>query len=112
MTKANINAKRKMHVKQGDTVKIIAGRERGKIGQVIRVMYATSKVVIKNINIKTKHIQSNQKTNKGSVVKIEMPIHSSNVMLYSNTTKTASRYSNIITKNTKQRILKKTQEII
>ena len=105
--------KSKIHVKKGDFIKVISGSERGKIGKIIRVIYKTNKVIVENINIRTKHIKPNQKTEKGQIIQIETPIHSSNVMLYSQKTQIASRYRiQNNEKSTKQRLLKKTQEII
>nr|YP_009296728.1 ribosomal protein L24 [Apophlaea sinclairii]AOM65868.1 ribosomal protein L24 [Apophlaea sinclairii] len=105
-------AKHKIHVKTGDTVKIIAGTNKGEVGKITQVLYKSSKVIIKNINMSTKHIKANEKVNNGQRIKIEVPIHSSNVMLYSNKSKTASRFNYQIISKIKQRILKKTQEII
>lgn len=113
MTKTKM--KHKMHVKRGDLVKVIAGSEKGKIGKVTQIIHKNNKVIIENVNIRTKHVKSYQKQDKGQIIKLEMPIHSSNVMLYSKKNKTASRYNYIVTKDphyTKQRILKKTLEII
>nr|YP_009294181.1 ribosomal protein L24 [Hildenbrandia rubra]AOM67423.1 ribosomal protein L24 [Hildenbrandia rubra] len=110
-----INLRNKIHVKKGDIVKIITGKEKGKVGTVIQVFYKVNKIIIENINVRIKHIKSKQKQDAGQIIKLEMPIHSSNVMLYSEKTRTASRYGCNITNNPipiKNRILKKTQEII
>lgn len=102
-----------IHVRKGDFIKVISGNEKGKTGKIIKVIYKTSKVIVENVNIRTKHIRPNQKTDKGQIVQIEAPIHSSNVMLYSQKTQVASKYLIQNNKNsTKQRLLKKTQEII
>ena len=105
--------KNKIHVKNGDTVKIISGKYRGQIGEITKILRKKNQVIIKNINLKTKHIRPNQKEESGQIINIEAPIHSSNVMLYSTETKTCSRYNNIYDENLKKyRQLKKTQEII
>ena len=107
------NNKHKIHIKNGDTVKIISGDHKGKIGEVTKVIYQNKNVIIKNINLKTKHIRPKQENDAGQIIQIECPIHSSNVMLYSMTHKIPSRYSKIKDINKKkQRILKKTGEII
>ncbi|EGJ28576.1 ribosomal protein L24, bacterial/organelle [Moorena producens 3L] len=74
----------KMHVKKGDTVQVIAGRDKGKIGEILRTLPKISKVVVKGVNVKTKHVKPQQEGEKGQIATFEAPIHSSNVMLYSN----------------------------
>ncbi|KAI0556441.1 60S ribosomal protein L24 (chloroplast) [Gracilaria domingensis] len=73
---------RKTHVKKGDTVQIISGREKGKIGTIIKVLPKYNQVIIENLNIATKHLKPQKEGNSGKIVQIEKPINSSNVMLY------------------------------
>jgi large subunit ribosomal protein L24 len=104
---------RKMHVKKGDTVQVIAGRDKGKVGEVIRAIPESSQVVIKGVNIRTKHVKPQQEGESGQIATFEAPIHSSNVMLYSTKEKVASRICYTFTENgRKVRMLKKTGEII
>ncbi|WP_293020894.1 50S ribosomal protein L24 [Moorena sp. SIO3I8] len=103
----------KMHVKKGDTVQVIAGRDKGKIGEILRTLPKISKVVVKGVNVKTKHVKPQQEGDKGQIATFEAPIHSSNVMLYSNKEKIASRICYTFTdEGRKVRMLKKTGEII
>jgi large subunit ribosomal protein L24 len=103
----------RVHVKKGDTVQIIAGKEKGKIGEILRVIPETSKVVVKGVNIKTKHIKPQQEGESGQIATVEAPIHSSNVMLYSTKEKVASRVCYTFNaEGRKVRMLKKTGEII
>lgn len=103
----------KMHVKKGDTVQVISGRDKGKVGEVLKAMPKISKVVIKDVNVRTKHVKPTQEGESGRVVTFEAPIHSSNVMLYSSKEKVASRVGYIFTEEgRKVRILKRTGEII
>jgi large subunit ribosomal protein L24 len=103
----------KMHVKQGDTVQVIAGRDRGKVGEVIKAIPALSQVVVKGVNVRTKHAKPQAEGESGQIITFEAPIHSSNVMLYSNKEKVASRACYTITEDgRKVRQLKKTGEII
>lgn len=103
----------KMHVKKGDTVKIIAGKDKGKISEIIKVISKKGKVIVKDINIQIKHVRPKQKDETGQIIQIEAPIHSSNVMLYSKKHEIASRFNYIRNEqNIKQRILKKTGEKI
>nr|YP_010196411.1 ribosomal protein L24 [Gracilaria cearensis]UAD83808.1 ribosomal protein L24 [Gracilaria cearensis] len=78
----NKKAIRKTHVKRGDTVQIISGREKGKIGKIIKVLPKHNKVIIENLNIATKHLKSQKDSNSGKIIQIEIPINSSNVILY------------------------------
>jgi large subunit ribosomal protein L24 len=103
----------KMHVKAGDTVQVIAGRDKGKVGEILRSFPRASKVIVKGVNIKTKHIKPKQEGETGSIESYEFPIHSSNVMLYSEKQKVASRIGYTFTEDgRKVRMLKKTGEII
>ncbi|WP_316435608.1 MAG: 50S ribosomal protein L24 [Leptolyngbya sp. IPPAS B-1204] len=102
-----------MHVKKGDTVQVIAGSEKGKVGEVLRTFPETSKVLIKGVNVKTKHVKPQQEGESGQITTIEFPIHSSNVMLYSTKQKVASRICYTFNSDgRKVRMLKKTGEVI
>lgn len=103
----------KVHVRKGDTVQVIAGRDRGKVGEVLTVITKTSQVVVQGVNIRTKHVKPQQEGESGQIVTQEAPIHSSNVMLYSEKEKVASRVAYTFTEDgRKVRMLKKTGEII
>lgn len=73
-----------LHVKKGDTVKVIAGDDKGKVGEIIKVLPKENKVVVEGVNIIKKHtpMQQNQagKTT-GGIITVEAPIHASNVQL-------------------------------
>lgn len=102
-----------MHVKKGDTVQIISGKEKGKVGEILRVFPELSKVIVKGVNVKTKHIKPQQEGESGQISTVEAPIHSSNVMLYSTKQKVASRICYTFNaEGRKVRMLKKTGEII
>ncbi|MFM7471182.1 MAG: 50S ribosomal protein L24 [Nodosilinea sp. LVE1205-7] len=103
----------KMHVRKGDTVQVIAGRDRGKVGEILSVNPKKSQVVVKGVNIRTKHVKPTQEGESGQIVTQEAAIHSSNVMLYSEKEKVASRIAYTFTEDgRKVRMLKKTGEII
>lgn len=103
----------KVHVRKGDTVQVIAGRDRGKVGEVLTVIPKTSQVLVQGVNIRTKHVKPQQEGESGQIVTQEAPIHSSNVMLYSEKEKVASRVAYTFTDDgRKVRMLKKTGEII
>lgn len=103
----------KMHVKIGDTVKVISGRDKGKIGEITKIFKHNSTIVVSEINLKTKHMKSREEGEPGQIIKIEAPIHSSNVMLYSKEQKVASRVGHKTLEDGKRvRYLIKTGEII
>ncbi|HIK56631.1 MAG TPA: 50S ribosomal protein L24 [Synechococcales cyanobacterium M55_K2018_004] len=113
MAKSTTKRRFKMHVKKGDTVQVIAGSEKGKVGEILRVFPETSKVVVKGVNVRTKHVKPQQEGESGQIQTFEAPIHSSNVMLYSTKQKVASRVAYTINaEGRKVRMLKKTGEVI
>lgn len=63
----------KMHVKVGDTVKVISGRDKGKIGEISKVFRHNGTVVVKEINLKTKHMKSREEGEPGQIIKVEFP---------------------------------------
>lgn len=78
-------------IKKGDEVIVIAGRDKGRRGTVIRV-YADDRVLVENVNIVKKHQRPNpQRGVAGGIVEKEMPLHSSNVMLWNPVAKKGDR---------------------
>ena len=72
----------KMKLKKGDTIVVIAGKEKGKQGEIAKVSPATNKVVVTGLNMVKKAVKPNQQTGEGGGIKSkEAPIHASNVML-------------------------------
>ncbi len=71
----------KMNIKKGDTVLIIAGKDKGKDGVVSRAMPQVSKVIVEGHNIVKKHVRPQGQTRQGGVIEKAMPLHVSNVML-------------------------------
>lgn len=103
----------KMHVKKGDTVQVISGKEKGKIGEILRVFPETSKIVVQGVNVKTRHVKPQQEGESGQIQTFEAPLHSSKVMLYSTKQKVASRTCYTYNaEGRKVRMLKKTGETL
>ena len=71
----------KVHIKKGDNVKILAGDSKGKTGKVLEVEAENYSAIVENVNLATKHTKPNAKNTKGGILKQEMPIHISNLML-------------------------------
>ena len=73
--------KQKIHVKVGDTVRIISGFAKNETGEVIKINRQTGKLVVKGINFKFKHIKPTNENEIGEIKQLEAPIHHSNVKL-------------------------------
>jgi len=97
-----------LKVKKGDTVQIMAGKDRGMQAEVLTVMPGRERVVVKGVNIVTKHIKPTAAGKKGERIKMESSIHISNVMVVDPNTKKPSRVGfSIDDKGNKSRIAKK-----
>ena len=78
-----------MKVKVGDNVKVIAGKDKGKTGRVIKTLKKDNKVVVEGINIIKKHVKPNRMNEVGSIQEMEAPIHVSNVKVVAEEKKAA-----------------------
>lgn len=68
-----------MKVKVGDNVTILAGKDKGKEGRIIKTLKKENKVVVEGINMIKKHVKPNRMNEVGSIQEMEAPIHVSNV---------------------------------
>jgi large subunit ribosomal protein L24 len=73
--------KQKLHVKVGDTVRVISGFHKNETGEVIKINRKTGKLIVKGINFKFKHVKPNTENEIGEIKQFEAPIHHSNVKL-------------------------------
>ena len=99
-----------LKIKKGDTVKVIAGKDNGKEGQVVSVDQKNSKVVVEGINMVTKHLKPSQANQNGGIIQKEAPIDASNVMLMFKGQPTRVGFK--IEKDKKVRVAKKTGDVI
>lgn len=74
----------KSHIKKDDKVKVIAGKDSGKIGKVLKVNRKKQRVLVENINIIKRHTRPSAQNRQGGIVESEAPIHWSNVMVMCN----------------------------
>jgi large subunit ribosomal protein L24 len=80
-------AQNKLHVVKGDRVKVIAGKDKGVVGEIIAVYPGRSKVTVSGVNIVKRHLRDTsaqpqgRQSTKGGIVASEAPIHASNVQL-------------------------------
>lgn len=72
----------KVHVKKGDQVLVIKGKDAGRRGKVLKVIPKQQRVIVEKINIVKRHTRPTQSMPQGGILEKEGPIHSSNVMLY------------------------------
>ncbi|MDI9357342.1 MAG: 50S ribosomal protein L24 [Phycisphaerales bacterium] len=106
--------KPKYNIKKGDTVVVIAGADKDlKNPKVVtKVLLEEGRVIVEGVNLASKHVKPNAKNTKGGIVKKELPIHISNVMLWDSKVNAPTR----ITREKKDghlvRISKKSKEII
>lgn len=82
---------RDMHIKTGDTVFIISGKEKGKTGKVLRVIRGENKAIVEKLNVAKKHSKPTQKNPTGGITDIEKGIEVSNMLLYCSKCKKPSR---------------------
>jgi large subunit ribosomal protein L24 len=71
----------KFHVRKDDLVQVIAGKEKGKSGKVLKVLPHKNRVVVEKVNFIKRHSRPTGKTRQGGIIQKEAPIHISNVLL-------------------------------
>ena len=100
-------------LKKGDSVIIISGKDKGKKGEILKVI-EPDKLVISNINLAKKHVKPNpNKQETGGILEREMPMHISNVMILNPLTKKSDRIGfTKLEDGKKVRIYKSNQEVI
>ncbi|MCH9614370.1 MAG: hypothetical protein SP1CHLAM54_16710 [Chlamydiia bacterium] len=67
------------HIKTGDKVKVIAGNDKGQVGEVLAIK--KDRILIKGVNVRKKHMKQRSEEQKSQIVEIERPIHISNVAM-------------------------------
>lgn len=101
-----------MHVKKGDKVIVITGKDKGKTGTVIEALPKRDRVVVEGVNIVKKHQKPTQMNPEGGITEFEAAIHVSNVMLLDPKTNKPTRVGTKIEDGKKVRVAKKSGEII
>ncbi|MFD1144082.1 50S ribosomal protein L24 [Larkinella insperata] len=81
----------KLHIKKGDTVKVISGNSKGQTGTILRVLVDKQRAVVEGVNMITKHVKPSAANPQGSLEKREGTIHISNLMIIDPTTNEPSR---------------------
>ena len=101
-----------MNLVKGDTVIVIAGRDKGKTGVIQKVLPETNRVVVENVNLRKKCKKPTQQNPDGGIVEIYAPIDASNVMLVDPKTKKPTRIGHKIVKGKKVRFAKKSGTVL
>lgn len=103
-----------MKIKKGDTVLVRTGNDKGKRGEVLRVLLATNQVVVRGVNVVKKHAkprQAGRQMSQAGLVEKEMPINASNVMLVAPSGK-PTRVNYSIEDGVKKRYSNKLEEVL
>ena len=101
-----------MKLKKGDTVKVVAGREKGKTGKILKIVTDKNKEVVEKLNFVKRHQKPDAK-GKGGIVEKEAPIHASNVMLLCGKCDAAVRVGHKLLEDGKKvRVCSKCHEIL
>ena len=99
---------KKVHVKTGDTVIVINGKDRGKTGKVMQVSPSEGKVIVEGVNIVSKHVKPRKMGEAGGIIKAESALYADKVQLVCPKCKKAVRVGHVIDeKGNKVRVCKK-----
>lgn len=102
-----------MGIRKGDVVMIMTGKDAGKEGKVLRVFPKNDRLVVEGVNRVKKHQKASRKLPQGGIMRIEAPIHRSNVMIVCSQCKKPTRLgSRVLDNNEKARYCKKCGEVL
>ncbi|MBQ0137867.1 MAG: 50S ribosomal protein L24 [Kurthia sp.] len=101
-----------MHVKKGDKVMVISGKDKGKSGVILSAFPKKDRVLVEGVNIVKKHVKPNQLNPQGGIVSQEAAIHVSNVMLIDPKSGEPTRVGYTMEDGKKVRVSKKTGKVI
>ncbi len=101
-----------MHVKKGDTVKVITGKDKGKQGVILEAYPKKNRVLVEGVNIVKKHAKPSQDNPQGGIINKEASIHASNVMPVDPKTGEPTRVGYKVENGKKVRIAKKSGAVL
>ena len=101
-----------MRIKKGDTVQVLSGNDKGKKGEVLEVMPKDSKVVVKGVNVRKKHIKPRRQGEEGGIIPVECAIDSSKVNVECSKCGKSTRVEYKVENDKKVRICKKCGAVI
>lgn len=101
-----------MQIKNGDTVIVISGKDKGKSGKVLKAMPRENRVIVEGINMITKHQKPAGPNQPGGILKYEGPINASKVMYYCEKDKKGVRIGHKVDGDKKVRVCRKCGEVL
>ena len=102
----------KLHVKKGDTVVVLSGKDKGKQGKIISAMPKAGKVVVEGINKVKRHSKPSLKVPQGGIITKEMPLHACKVQLVCPACNKPTRVGHKVVAGKNSRVCKKCGEVI
>jgi len=106
-------AKKKLHIRKDDKVMVIAGKEKGKIGTILKMITKKERAIVEKLNIVKRHTRPGGKAAKGGIIEKEAPIHISNLILVCGKCAEATRVGKkVLEDGNKVRFCKKCGEIL
>ncbi len=103
---------KKFKIKTGDEVIVIAGKDKGAKGKVLKIIKSKDRVIVDGVNMIKKHVKPSTESPQGGIVEKEAPIHISNVALVDSKSGKATRVGYEVKDGKKVRVSKKSKEVI
>jgi len=101
-----------MKIRKGDKVKVISGKDKGKISSVLRVLPDRNQLVVEGVGVVKRHVKPGTISKEGGIVNVEKAISASNVMYYDDKGKKTLRIGYKVIDGKKYRINKKTGDVL
>lgn len=101
-----------MRLKKDDKVKVISGKDKGKVSKILKVLKDKNKIVVEGVNVVKKHVKPGVISKEGGIISIEKPIDVSNVMYYDDSSKKVLKIGYKLVEGKKYRVSKDTGEIL
>ena len=101
-----------MKIRKDDKVKVMTGKDKGKISKVLRVLNEKNKIVVEGVNVVKKHVKPGVISKEGGIISIEKPVDVSNVMYYDDSSKKVVKVGYKVVDGKKYRVSKESGEIL
>lgn len=101
-----------MKIRKDDKVKVMTGKDKGKISKVLRVLNDKNKIVVEGVNVVKKHVKPGVISKEGGIISIEKPVDVSNVMYYDDSSKKVVKVGYKVVDGKKYRVSKESGEIL
>ena len=96
-----------MRIKKGDTVKVLSGNDKGKTGEVLQIIQKKDKIIVKDVNVRKKHVKARKQGEEAGILSVECAIPSAKVNVVCPKCGKATRVGYSVEKDKKVRICKK-----